>query len=158
MPSTRPRRDALRGDDDMSDIRRISADEAHACMQQGHTFVDVRTEEEFDAGHPAGALNVPFMLSVQGTMLPNADFLSVMTRAFPKDARIVLGCAAGNRSARAATALASVGFSGLLDLRPGWNGARDAFGQVVEKGWLAAGLPTALAACGGSYADVKQRT
>ena len=91
----------------MSDIRRISADDAHACMQQGHTFVDVRTEEEFDAGHPAGALNVPFMLSVQGTMLPNAEFLSVMTRAFPKDARIVLGCAAGTRSARAATALAS---------------------------------------------------
>ena len=47
-----------------------------------------------------------------------------------------LGCAAGMRSRQAAQALEAAGFAHVVDQRAGWDGARDPFGQVVEKGWL----------------------
>jgi rhodanese-related sulfurtransferase len=141
----------------MSAVRRISAPEAQTLLAQGHAFVDVRTEEEYAAGHPHGALNVPFLVSVEGVLTPNSEFLEVMNRVFAKEAALVLGCAAGNRSAKAAALLLADGFCDLSDLRPGWNGARDAFGQLIEKGWLACGLPTELTTPGGAYPDVKRR-
>lgn len=142
----------------MNDVRRISTDEASARLAEGFIYVDVRSAEEFESGHPARALNVPFMHAVQGTMQPNREFVEVMKRAFSTDTRLVLGCASGTRSAAAATALAAAGFLELLELRAGFNGVRDPFGQLVEKGWLAAGLPVSLASAGTRYADVKQRT
>ena len=41
-------------------MSRISPAEAFAKMKdEGFTYVDVRTPEEFEAGHPEGARNVP---------------------------------------------------------------------------------------------------
>ena len=55
-------------------------------------YVDVRTPEEFHAGHVAGAWNVPFALRDRaGRMAQNAEFLAVLKRIFPSDARLVLG-------------------------------------------------------------------
>ena len=46
----------------------------------------------------------------------------------------------------------------MIDQRAGWDGARDAFGQVSEPGWSRAGLPTANGAePGRAYADVKAK-
>lgn len=127
----------------MSDPSRISPAEAHAKMtSEGFTYVDVRTEEEFVAGHPAGAVNVPFMLAGASGMAPNPDFLAVMERAFAKDAPLVLGCKAGNRSARAAGVLGPAGFTRVLDQRAGWDGAKGPFGELLEAGWSSASLPT----------------
>jgi len=59
---------------------------------EGWIYVDVRTEEEFGAGHAAGAWNVPFAVrDAAGRMAPNPEFLAVMKRRFPSDARLVLG-------------------------------------------------------------------
>ena len=59
---------------------------------EGWTYVDVRTPEEFQAGHVAGAYNVPFALrDASGRMAPNPDFAASMKRIFPSDARLVLG-------------------------------------------------------------------
>jgi len=59
---------------------------------EGWTFVDIRTEEEFRAGHAAGAWNVPFLVTdAAGRRVPNAEFLEVMRGRFPSDARLVLG-------------------------------------------------------------------
>jgi rhodanese-related sulfurtransferase len=126
----------------MTDIQRISPQEASDKLAQGYTYVDVRTTQEFEAGHPAGAVNVPLALNAGGAMVPNPDFVRVMTAAFAKDAKIVVGCKVGNRSLRAAQALLAEGFSNVLDQRAGWDGARNAFGQVSEPGWVRAGLPT----------------
>jgi len=109
---------------------------------EGYVYVDVRTQAEFESGHPAGAYNVPFMLASAGGMLANPDFVQVVTARFALDAKIVVGCKSGQRSARAAQALALAGFTAVLDQRAGFSGATTPFGQVKEKGWLALGLPS----------------
>jgi rhodanese-related sulfurtransferase len=125
------------------DSTRISPVEAHTKMtDEGFAYVDVRTEEEFAAGHPAGAHNVPIMVAGAGGLEPNADFVSVMERAFAKDAPIIVGCKMGGRSARAASALVAAGFTRVLDQRAGWDGARGSFGELTEPGWSRAHLPT----------------
>jgi len=111
---------------------RISPAEAHAKMtQEGFTYVDVRTPEEFAEGRPAGAINIPL----------GDDFVRSVEARFSKDARIVVGCKAGGRSQRAANALAAAGFTNVLDQRAGFDAARGAFGEVTEPGWSRAGLP-----------------
>jgi len=119
----------------MTDVIRISVKETSDKLAQGWTYVDVRTVEEFAAGHPPGAVNVPIALAAPGGMAPNPDFGRVMAAAFPKDARIVVGCKTGGRSLRAATELVGAGFTSVVDMRPGWEGARNPFGQVTEPGW-----------------------
>lgn len=125
-------------------IQRVSPQEALRLVgEEGYTFVDVRSVPEFEAGHPAGAYNIPWAHAVGGSMQPNADFLAVMAKRFPKDTRLLLACRSGARSMRAAEALEAAGYTQLVDQRAGWDGARDAFGRVQEPGWSGAGLPSA---------------
>jgi rhodanese-related sulfurtransferase len=142
----------------MADIKRISPQEANEKLADGFTYVDVRTVEEFAEGHPAGAVNVPFMVAGGGAMAPNPDFVRVMSAAFPKDAKIICGCKAGGRSLRAAQALAFAGFPSVIDQRAGWDGARNPFGQLAEPGWSRAGLPTEEGQPSGrSWEDMKKK-
>lgn len=127
----------------MSDVLRISPAEAYAKMKdEAFTYVDVRTEEEFEAGHPEGAVNVPSMLSGPEGMTPNPEFLPVMERAFAKEAALILGCKSGNRSLRAAKALLEAGFTRVVDQRAGWDGAKGPFGELLEPGWSRTSLPS----------------
>ena len=64
----------------MSGPTRISPQEASEKLAEGFTYVDVRTTEEFEAGHPSGAVNVPIQHAATD---PNADFLRVMNASFP---------------------------------------------------------------------------
>ena len=80
----------------MTEIKRVSPQEALELTKTGWTYVDVRSEPEFDAGHPARAFNVPIAHMTGGAMTPNPDFVSVMEKAFGKDAKIVVGCKAGD--------------------------------------------------------------
>jgi rhodanese-related sulfurtransferase len=143
----------------MSDIERISPKEASEKLAQGWTYVDVRTVEEFDAGHPAGAVNVPIAHAGPAGMVDNPDFLRVMKTAFTADSKIIVGCKAGGRSLRAAKVLVSQGFKNVIDQRAGWDGGRNAFGQVTEPGWSPAGLPSERGQPPGrSWADMKARS
>ncbi|HVH45694.1 MAG TPA: rhodanese-like domain-containing protein [Labilithrix sp.] len=113
-------------------INRISPAEAHSKMtNEGYTYVDVRTPEEFAEGRPAGSINIPL----------GDDFVQATLAKFQKDARIVVGCKAGGRSLRAANALVAAGFTNVLDQRAGFDAARGPFGEVTEPGWSRAGLP-----------------
>jgi rhodanese-related sulfurtransferase len=137
---------------------RISPQEASEKLAQGWTYVDVRTIEEFAAGHPPGAVNVPLMHAGGGGMTPNPDFLRVMNAAFAKDAKIVVGCKAGGRSLRAALMLSAEGFTSVVDQRAGWDGARDPFGQLAEPGWSRVGLPAEQGQPSGrSWDDMKRK-
>lgn len=140
----------------MSDIARVSPEEASALLSGGgYVYVDVRTESEFEGGHPPGALNVPFMQRAATGLVPNAEFVSVMEAAFDKGARLLVGCQSGNRSRKAAAALAQAGFADLKELRTGWEGSRDAFGRL-EPGWSRVGLPVETGLPDGQkYADVR---
>jgi rhodanese-related sulfurtransferase len=141
----------------MPNIRRVPPLEAKQLVDQGYTYVDVRTTQEFDARHPAGALNVPLALMGRAGPAPNADFLPIMRRLFPLDAKIVVGCATGMRSRRAAEMLSAEGFQNVADQRAGLEGAMGPFGGVQEPGWAKAGLPTATGPDEGSWEKVKAR-
>ncbi|MCC6524370.1 MAG: rhodanese-like domain-containing protein [Polyangiaceae bacterium] len=139
-------------------IARVSALEAHDLVRrEAYTIVDVRTEAEYAGGHPAGAYNVPVVLAAAGGMAANARFVADVRALFPSDAKLLLGCQSGQRSLRAAELLAAAGYSALVDLRPGFAGARDPFGRVTEPGWQAAGCPCEVVTPGCSYAELRAR-
>jgi rhodanese-related sulfurtransferase len=126
-------------------VERISPEEAQRRVEEdGYTYLDVRSVPEFEAGHPTGAYNVPIMHAGPQGMRPNPDFLEVVVACFPKDAKLVLGCKAGGRSLKAAQALVQAGYTEILDQKAGFDGARDAFGQLVEPGWSRKGLPVSM--------------
>jgi len=123
--------------------KRVSPEQAHQLVtSEGYVLIDVRTVVEFEAGHPKGAFNVPFVFIEARGRVPNASFVEVIETHFAKDAKIVLTCQAGRRSLDAATLLEARGYTALVDQRAGWGGLKDAFGGVTEKGWESAGLPT----------------
>ncbi len=124
-------------------ITHLTPAEAAAKMKDGYSYVDVRTEAEFAEGHPHGALNVPITFSSPGGMVHNADFLPAMRVLFPDltAAQLILGCRSGRRSMRAAEELLRAGYTHVFEQSAGWDGARDAFGQITEPGWSRAGLP-----------------
>lgn len=141
----------------MSTPKVVTPEEAAALLAQGYTYVDVRSEPEFEAGHPEGALNVPISHASPSGMQPNPEFLSVVEQAFAKDAKLVIGCKSGGRSKRAAALLTGAGFTEVVDMGPGWDGSRDAFGRVTP-GWSASNLPKEIGTSERqSYAGVKQR-
>jgi rhodanese-related sulfurtransferase len=122
-------------------MKRVSPKEAKALLDEGWTYVDVRSEPEFQEGHPAGALNVPLMHAGPAGLVPNPDFLPVMERAISKDTKLVLGCRSGGRSMRAAQLLEGAGYLHVVDQRAGFGGALDQAGRVIEPGWAAEKLP-----------------
>jgi rhodanese-related sulfurtransferase len=120
--------------------RRVSLAEAQALLAKGHSFIDVRSDVEFEQGHGPGAFNVPFMQPLYDELVPNLDFLPVMTAAFPKSTPLILGCHSGNRSRAAAALLVEAGYEHIYELSVGWDGSRDAFGRLTP-GWSRLGLP-----------------
>lgn len=137
---------------------RLTAHEAKQKLDEGYVYIDVRTEDEVDAGHPQGAFNVPVRVQTDTGMQPNEDFLAVMTACFPKDAKLVIGCKAGPRSTAACQLLVGAGYTDVIEQRAGFAGARDAFGAVVDVGWQAAGLPVARELePGHSYDELRAR-
>ncbi|AUX20041.1 rhodanese-like domain-containing protein [Sorangium cellulosum] len=142
----------------MADIKRVSPEQAKQLIdEEGYLYLDVRSEPEYAAGHPSGAHNVPLLHAGAGGMTPNPDFLAVVTALYPKDAKIVVGCRSGQRSMRAAEAMVSAGYTAVVDQRAGFEGPRDAFGALTERGWGPAGLPVATNTPGGSYAELRQK-
>ena len=113
---------------------------------EGWQYLDVRTVEEFAAGHPTGAWNAPIFLRGPMGMQPNPEFADVVKRRFDKSSRLVVGCAAGGRSLRACEALVALGFTQLVNVEGGFGGARDDSGRVTVPGWQACGLPVATKA------------
>ena len=125
-------------------VQRVSPHEADRLVRdEGYAYLDVRSVPEFEAGHPTDAYNVPIMHKTGAGMEPNHDFMEVVTAVFPKDTKLVLGCRSGNRSLRAAQQLLAAGYEYVVDQRAGLAGARNAFGQLEEPGWEAAGLDMA---------------
>ena len=139
-------------------LKRMTPKEAAELLPEGWTYLDVRSVPEFDQGHPRGAVNVPLLDLQAGRMVPNPDFASVVQACFPTDAKLVVGCKSGGRSAQATALLSSLGYQNLVDVRGGYGGERDALGRVVVVGWSEAGLPTATEAePGQAYADLRAK-
>ena len=94
-------------------IKEISPRDAVALHQKKDdtVFVDVREPNEYNLGHVPGAVFIP-----RGTLEGQIE------QRVPRDKRIVLYCAGGNRSALAADTLAQMGYSRVESLAQGWRG------------------------------------
>lgn len=125
-------------------IKQAEPPQAHETLMQnpGAIYLDVRTENEFAQGHPAGAINIPVVfIKAPGQMEPNPEFLAVVEKVLPRGTKLVVGCLSGGRSQRACEMLEGAGYSDLTNVRGGFGGARDASGQITVRGWRDAGLP-----------------
>jgi rhodanese-related sulfurtransferase len=141
----------------MNPSRVVSPGEASSLIERGYQYLDVRSEAEFEAGHPPGAFNVPLLRAGEGGLESNADFVSVVTAVFSTSQPLLVGCKSGGRSRRAIEMLEAAGFVDLADLGAGWDGKRDAFGRL-QPGWSRAGLPVECGQPHGrAYADLKNR-
>ena len=89
------------------EYKKISAADAKARIDSGDELIilDVRTQEEFDAGHIAGAILVPneTIIDEQPELLPDLD------------AEILVYCRSGNRSGQAANKLIAMGYTNVVD-------------------------------------------
>jgi len=128
-------------------IRQATPEQAYEELQSNPDaiYLDVRTPEEFAAGHPEGAWNIPvvFFDPAGGPAQANEDFVAVVQEHLSSETHLVVGCLSGGRSQRACTILESAGYAKLVNVQGGFGGARDRAGQVVVAGWRDVGLPVA---------------
>ncbi len=131
-------------------MKRISPEEAAAKMEEGYIYLDVRSVPEFEAGHPKGAYNIPLMHAGRTGMAPNSSFIEEVVKAFPKDAKIVVGCKSGGRSVSAVALMEMAGYKDLLEQRAGFDG------NGREPGWRQTPLPQSTTAePGRAHQDLK---
>ncbi|MDQ6952882.1 MAG: rhodanese-like domain-containing protein [Mariprofundaceae bacterium] len=105
----------------LSGVKSISATDYHQFRNEAHTLLDVRSDSEWQSGHPSTAIHIEL-----GQINQRMDELS-------KDKALVVICASGNRSAMAATKLANAGFEPVYNFSGGmgsWEGA----GLPVKQG------------------------
>ena len=128
------------------DIERIEPERAKELLDsdEGYTYLDVRSPEEFAAGHVPGACNVALMnRHPAGTgMVPNPDFVTEVQGKLGKDDKIICACLRGGRSLKATQVLIAEGYTNIVDMRGGYDGELDPAGNVVFAGWARRGLPT----------------
>ena len=79
--------------------RRIDVQTALEMQENGALIVDVRRDDEWESGHPTGAIHVEV-----DNVLSEAD------ERLPKDRDLLFICAAGVRSGLAAEMVAALGF------------------------------------------------
>lgn len=132
-------------------VRIIQSTEAIALVGSDAVFLDVRTVQEFEAGHAPGAYNIPLLVQNGAGMQPNPQFADEVEAALPRDRTIVVSCKAGGRSARAAAVLDRLGFERVLDHSGGWSG------NATDGGWVRSGGPeTTAAEVGLRHQDLKR--
>ena len=85
----------------------ITAEEAKEIMdtEEGYVILDVREQDEYDAGHISGAILIPYtqIEAKANEMLPDKDQL------------ILVYCRSGRRSKIAAEALAELGYTNIKE-------------------------------------------
>ena len=116
---------------------------------------------EYEKGHPEGAHNVPLLHfdGDTGQMTLNEDFLTVMQANYATDAKLLIGCQVGGRSARAALVLMTAGYETAINVKGGYGGSRHpATGEVVDEGWVQMGLPVESGSPDGvAYVTLRQK-
>ena len=126
-------------------IEQISASDAKAGLDSDAdtVYLDVRTEAEFAAGHPEGAVNIPVAFqSPAGGMMPNPDFQAVAERVLNRETKIYCGCQSGVRSQYAAEMLERAGYLNIANVVGGFGGkVNPGTGMVEVAGWRDSGLP-----------------
>ena len=112
-------------DDAKTRVREVTLErlQARRSANPDLHLVDVREDDEWRAGHVAGAVHL-------GKGVIERDVEAAIPDA---DAEIVLYCGGGFRSALAADALQTMGYTNVASLDGGWR-ALQAAGVETEKG------------------------
>jgi len=94
-------------------VREVTVDDVAARRQRGDKFhlVDVREDDEWRAGHAAGAEHL-------GRGVIERD---IVARVPDKDEELILYCGGGFRSALAADNLQRMGYRRVYSLAGGWK-------------------------------------
>ena len=106
---------------DMPSYKQISQSEAKEMMAKddGHIIVDVRREDEYNAGHIPGAIRVT-----------NEEIGDTMPEELPDLNQIILVyCRSGRRSKEASEKLAKIGYTNVYE----FGGIIDWDGEVVKE-------------------------
>ena len=102
-----------------AEYTRISQEKAKEMMARddGHVIVDVRRQDEYDAGHIPGAI-----------LIPNETIGSDAPKALPDyDQIILVYCRSGNRSKQASEKLAAMGYKNVYE----FGGINSWTGEIV---------------------------
>lgn len=105
-----------------SEVELVSAVEGAEVLAEAPAdlvLLDVRTQEEFDAGHIDGAVVIDFRRD---------DFVDRVAE-LEREVPYVVYCRTGNRSAQATALMSELGFTDITEIEDG----------IV--GWAGAGLP-----------------
>jgi rhodanese-related sulfurtransferase len=118
------RKSPLQAKDPSEAIKEISCGELKDWMMTGRNFslIDVREDDEWRAGHAAGAVHIArwTLKSKIATVVPD------------KSARIVLYCLGGVRSAAGAATLQRIGYTNVHSLAGGFRNY-EAVGLPIQK-------------------------
>ena len=94
----------------MPRVREVSVDETLRRMEQGAILIDVREDNEWEAGHAKGAVHL-------GRGVIERDIVHL----YPdKETEFVLYCGGGFRSALATDNLQKMGYTNVWSMAGGW--------------------------------------
>jgi len=108
--------------DAKSRVKEISIDEFKTMPIETYQLIDVREDNEWSAGHAAGAIHL-------GKGIIERD---IETKIPDKAETLILYCGGGFRSALVADALQKMGYQNPISLDGGWRAWNEA-GLPVEK-------------------------
>ena len=109
------------GDGMLNSYKQISQEQAKEMMEKddGHVVVDVRRQDEYDAGHIPGAI-----------LIPNESINKDQPEELPDLNQIILVyCRSGNRSKQAAQELFDMGYTNIYE----FGGIADWTGEIVTE-------------------------
>ena len=109
--------------DAKSRIREVSVDETKQRMAAGENarLIDVREDDEWRAGHAAGADHL-------GKGIIERDIEATVP---DKATELILYCGGGFRSALAADVLQTMGYTNVFSMAGGWKAWKESGGEVV---------------------------
>ena len=104
-------------------ITQVTARETQDGLARGEPIVliDIREQNEWNLGHAAGAQYIG-----RGVLEQQIE------SRVPRDARIVLYCASGNRTALAARTLTEMGYSNVASMAGGFRDWVASGGEVAD--------------------------
>ena len=108
-------------DEAKSRIREVTPDEAmrQAESNSSTVFLDCREANEWNLAHIPGAVFIP-----RGSLETKVEAI------IPRDSKVIIYCASGNRSAFAAETLGQMGYGDVASMKGGIRAWVDAGGEV----------------------------
>lgn len=106
-------------DEAKSRIRQVSAEESVRNPDPDAVYLDCREPNEYNLGHLPGAV-----------FIPRGNIETKVEAVIPRDRKVVIYCASGNRSALAAETMQQMGYRDVASMSGGFRGWVEAGGEV----------------------------